>query len=107
MNLNKNHKEEIINSLTESLPILRKQLNMSQQELAKALSISRQTLVNIENKRYKMNWLTAFSLLMFFVLNPLTLKLLKPLGLLTVELLNQSPILNDILSISSKHTKNE
>ncbi|TJX13157.1 helix-turn-helix domain-containing protein [Tissierella creatinini] len=102
MNLENKDKDIIINALTESLPTLRKQLDLSQQDLAKALSISRQTLVNIENKRSKMNWITAFALLMFFALNPLTLKLLKPLGLFTDNLLKTTPILNEVLNLFSR-----
>jgi DNA-binding XRE family transcriptional regulator len=37
MNLDNNEKDTIISALTESLPILRKQLDLSQQDLAKTL----------------------------------------------------------------------
>ena len=102
MDLNTKEKEEIINAISDNLAILRKQLNLSQQDLAEKLNISRQTITNIENHRSKMNWITAFSLLMFFVLNPATMKLLKPLGLITESLLNSSPILKQIFNFKTK-----
>lgn len=102
IDLNCKEKEEIINILSDNLSTLRKQLNLSQQDLADKLSISRQTVTNIENHRSKMNWITAFSLLMFFLLNPLTMRLLKPLGLISESVLNSSSILKQLFNFKHK-----
>lgn len=105
MDLNNNEKEDIIKALSNNLPTLRKQLNLSQKDLADKLNISRQTIVNIENNKSNMNWVTAFSILMFFVLNPVTLKLLKPLGVLTDNFIKDSSILDSLASFISNFKK--
>lgn len=98
MDLSNKEKEDIIKALSNNLPTLRKQLNLSQKDLADKLSISRQTIVNIENNKSNMNWVTAFSILMFFVLNPVTSKLLKPLGILTDSFIKGSNIIDSLAS---------
>lgn len=105
MDLNNKEKEDIIKALSNNLPTLRKQLNLSQKDLADKLNISRQTIVNIENNKSKMNWITAFSILMFFVLNPVTLRLLKPLGVLTDNFLKDSSIIDSLSSFISNFKK--
>lgn len=105
MDLNNKEKEDIIKSLSNNLPTLRKQLDLSQKDLADKLNISRQTIVNIENNKSNMNWITAFSILMFFVLNPLSSKLLKPLGILTDKVIKDSNILDALGSFISNFKK--
>lgn len=105
MDLNNKEKEDIIKALSNNLPTLRKQLNLSQKDLADKLNISRQTIVNIENNKSNMNWITAFSILMFFVLNPVTLRLLKPLGVLTDNFIKDSSIIDSLTSFISNFKK--
>ena len=46
-------RNEAIDKMTDNLKVLRNKLNLTQDELAGKIGISRQTLVNIENrKRY-------------------------------------------------------
>lgn len=105
MDLSNKEKNDIIKALSNNLPTLRKQLDLSQKDLADKLNISRQTIVNIENNKSNMNWVTAFSMLMFFVLNPVTLKLLKPLGVLTDNFIKDSNIIDSLISFISNFKK--
>ncbi len=105
MDFSDQEKENIIKQLSNNLPTLRKQLDLSQKEFADKLNISRQTIVNIENNKSTMNWVTAFSILMYFALNPLTLKLLKPLGILTDNFIKDSSIIEGLTSFISSLKK--
>ena len=59
-------KDEFIATLTPNLPALRTQAEISQEELANLLGISRQTYSAIERKVRKMAWSTYLSLVLFF-----------------------------------------
>ena len=80
--LDDKQKEEITSALAENLPVLRSKLGLSQEELAKKIGVTRQTIINIE-KNKKMGWTTALALLMLFAFNPISAVLLAPLGILT------------------------
>lgn len=84
--LDEKQKEEITSALAENLPVLRSKLGLSQEELAKKIGVTRQTIINIE-KNKKMGWTTALALLMLFAFNPVSAVLLAPLGVLTSGLL--------------------
>lgn len=52
------NKEKLIANMTENLPVLRAKLSLSQVQLAGKVGISRQTIMNIENKKRGMAWNT-------------------------------------------------
>ena len=79
-------KDEFIASLTPNLPALRTHAEISQEELANLIGISRQTYSAIERKIRKMSWNTYLSLVLFFDHNQKTHKMLRKLSLFPKEL---------------------
>lgn len=79
-------KDEFIATLTPNLPALRTQAEISQEELANLLGISRQTYSAIERKVRRMAWSTYLSLVLFFDHNQKTHKMLRMLSLFPKEL---------------------
>lgn len=69
-------KNELIKKMVNNLPLLRKALNLSQEQLAIHIGVSRYTLISIEKKQRKMTWNTFLSLLLIFTKNSETDKLL-------------------------------
>lgn len=65
-------KDYFIEKLTDELPVLRSTINITQEDLAEAVGISRQTYNAIEGGKRKMSWNTYLALLMFFDYNPRT-----------------------------------
>jgi len=59
-------KKECIAALVPELKLLRAKANISQDDLAKILSISRQTYCQIENGNKDMSWNVYLSLILFF-----------------------------------------
>jgi DNA-binding XRE family transcriptional regulator len=55
---------ELISVMIKALPVFRTSINLTQEQLAFKLGISRQTVVSIENGKQKMSW-TVFLALMF------------------------------------------
>jgi len=98
-------KELVMQNLCENLPILRKKLGLTQEDLAQQLGITRQTIASFEAKKRKMNWVTAVALLMFFSLNVSTSVLLGPLGILSKNVINAIPILGGVVDFAVKHFK--
>lgn len=80
-------KEYYINKLIENLPVLRAKLQLSQQELANVLGVSRQQIVAIENGKRNMSWNIFLSLLLIFSRNKETKKLLKVFDIWNDELI--------------------
>lgn len=74
------NKEELIDILTEELPILRAKIGITQEELCEAIGISRQTYSSIETKKKKMSWNVYLSLIMFFIHNEKTVALIEAIG---------------------------
>lgn len=95
--LSDDEKDTIMNNLSENLPILRKKSGMTQDDLAKQLGVTRQTIVNIELKKTKLNWAMTISIIMFFMLNSSTIALLAPLGILTKSVFKNIPILGGVI----------
>ena len=69
-NFSKEEKEALIDRLTVELPALRGAVKASQDEIANAIGVSRQTYGAIECQKRKMNWNTYMSLILFFDYNP-------------------------------------
>lgn len=74
------NKDELINILTEELPILRAKIGITQEELCEAVGISRQTYSAIETKKRKMSWNIYLSLIMFFIHNEKAVPLIEAIG---------------------------
>ena len=72
--------------MTDNLSLLRKAINLTQEELAEIIGLSRYTLMAIENKQRKMTWNTFLSLLLVFQANDKSRKLMEMLGIYTEEL---------------------
>lgn len=70
-------KEELIEILTDALPILRASIGISQGELADFIGISRQTYCALEQKKRIMSWNTFLSLFLFFTSNNKANNLMK------------------------------
>ena len=74
-------KDKFIATLTPNLPALRTQAEISQEELANLIGISRQTYSSIERKVRRMAWSTYLSLVLFFDHNQKTHKMLRRSGI--------------------------
>lgn len=75
--VNKNEKEELIQTLTGTLPVLRAAIGISQGEIAEYIGVSRQTYCAFEIGKRQMSWNTFLSLFLFFISNAETNNLLK------------------------------
>lgn len=59
-------KDLLISKLTEYLPTLRGTVKVSQEQIANAIGVSRQTYNSIELKKRKMSWNTYMALVFFY-----------------------------------------
>ena len=84
--LDEAQKEQLIEILTSKLKVLRAEMKISQQDLAKRLGISRQTYVAIENKTQKLAWNNFLALLLIFKSNDETAKMIDWIGAYPTEL---------------------
>lgn len=75
--VNKSEKEELIQTLTGALPVLRAAIGISQGEIAEYIGVSRQTYCAFEIGKRQMSWNTFLSLFLFFISNAETNNLLK------------------------------
>lgn len=65
-------RNELIMTLTAELPVLRARLGVSQEVLASAIGVSRQTYSAIETKAKKMSWTVFMALIAVWDLNEAT-----------------------------------
>jgi len=70
-------KEELMEILTNELPVLRAKVGLSQQELANRMGVSRQTYGMIETKKQKIAWQSFITLLLLFKNNPDTARIIE------------------------------
>lgn len=82
-------KEKYIDALTNELPILRAKADISQEDLAKIIGISRQNYGWIERKDRRMSWNTYLSLIFFFDYNQSTHKMIRALSAFPTELVDR------------------
>lgn len=73
---------QLIDILTEELPVLRARLRISQADLARGIGISRQTYSLIETKKQRMTWVTYMAMIAFFSADKRSRKALIELGLI-------------------------
>lgn len=85
MENNEINREKLIRNMTENLPMLRTRLGLTQEELADKIGVSRSTILSIENKKREMTWNTFLSLILLFIKNEATNKLLNILEIYTEE----------------------
>ena len=78
--------------LANELPVLRARLDLSQEDVAERIGVSRQTYNMIETKRRDMTWNTCVSLVTLFASNEKTRKLM---GINS----NLLELLNDIMIV--------
>ena len=58
--------DEYIKRMTKNLPVLRTSVNLTQKQLGKAIGMSRQTIVAIENGKRPLPWYLYLSLVLVF-----------------------------------------
>lgn len=80
-------KDSFIATLTPNLAILRTQADISQEELANLIGVSRQTYSSIERKIRRMSWSTYLSLVLFYEHNQKTHKMIRQLSIFPYELI--------------------
>ena len=66
--------------MTKNLPILRMALGLTKDELGNLIGLSRYTIMSIENGKRKMTWNTFLLLILIFIKNDETDRLLGPLN---------------------------
>lgn len=81
------YKESYIEVLTENLLPLRTKADITQEELASMIGVSRQTYYAIETNRRAMSWNTYLSLVMFFDTNVNTHSLLREMNAYPMDLM--------------------
>lgn len=59
-------KKQLIDNLKRNLTVLRSKADMSQEEIAMIIGISRQTYCSIENSNREMTWTTYLALIFLF-----------------------------------------
>ena len=84
----KKEKNRLIESLTKNLPVLRAQAEISQEQLALAVSISRQTYSAIETEKRAVSWLVYMAFILYFNSNIKTNSLLHTIVDLPEEIQN-------------------
>lgn len=80
-------KDNFIATLTPNLTVLRIKAEISQEELANLIGVSRQTYSAIERKIRKMAWSTYLSLVLFYDHNQKTHKMIRQLAIFPQELI--------------------
>lgn len=86
MSINKIEQEKYIKLMSENLSVLRAKINLSQEELADVLGVTRQTISAVENEQRNMSWPIFLSLILIFLKNKETKRLIILLGIYTKEL---------------------
>ncbi|EKQ55452.1 MULTISPECIES: helix-turn-helix domain-containing protein [unclassified Clostridium] len=79
-------REKVKTNMADNLAMLRTKLELTQVQLANLIGVSRHTIMQVENKKAKLSWNTFLSLLLIFIKNPDTDKLLNILEIYTDEL---------------------
>lgn len=86
MSVSNINRDELVVAMSSNLSVLRLKLNLSQEDLAEILGITRQTISAIESGQRQMTWLTFLSLILIFLKNKETKRLMILLGIYTKDL---------------------
>ena len=78
--INEVDRAELMEVLTDELPVLRAKIGISQKELSNIIGVSRQTYSAIESKKRSMSWNVFLSLILFFEHNEKTREMLSGIG---------------------------
>ena len=70
--LSDDEKKAFVNALMPELALLRAKAEVSQEQIANLIGVSRQTYNAVEMQKRKMTWNTYMSLILFFDYNPNT-----------------------------------
>jgi len=84
--LDETRKNQLIDILTKELKVLRAKAEISQQELANRMGVSRQTYGMIETKKQRMTWNHFMALLLLFISNEGTAEIIDRIGVFPPEL---------------------
>ena len=87
--LTEEEKDKFIDALTPELALLRVKAEISQEEIANLIGISRQTYGSIERKARKMSWNTYLSLILFYDYNKKTHKMIRNISAFPHELIKR------------------
>ena len=98
--MTKDEKNALMKAMADNLPILRSKLNLSQEELAVLLGVTRQTISSFESNQRKMTWSVFLALILIFFRNEPTKRLLVALNIYTPEL-------NRFLNVSDAQANGE
>ena len=71
-NKRETEKKEVIQIMTEALPILRAAIGISQADISEYIGVSRQTYCAMEQSKREMSWSNFLSLFSFFYANEKT-----------------------------------
>ena len=85
-------REKLVEQFREELPVLRAKRRLSQENVAEAIGISRQTYSMIETGKKEMSWTIFLALVTFFQSDTKTKKLLE-----------HTPNFSDLQSILNKY----
>lgn len=75
----------LMDNMVNNLPALRKVLGVSQEGLADMVGLNRSSIAAIENHKRKLSWDTFLALVLIFIKNPATDKLLNVMEIYTDE----------------------
>ena len=87
--LSPSEKNDYIEKLTTKLAALRAHANISQEDLANILGVSRQTYCAIESRKRALPWSTYLSLIFFYDAVEETSQMVRELGVYPTELIAQ------------------
>ncbi len=82
-------KDAFIATLTPNLTVLRTKAEISQEDLANLIGVSRQTYSSLERKVRKMSWSTYLSLVLFYDHNQKTHKMMRQLAIFPQKLITR------------------
>ena len=77
------NRELLIERMADNLPVLRKKLKMTQEDLGDVIGMSRYTVMLIETKKRKLTWNNFLALMLLFEKNENTKVLVRALDIYT------------------------
>jgi DNA-binding XRE family transcriptional regulator len=88
-------KEQLSDTITNELKVLRAKADISQQELADRMGVSRQTYGMIETRKQRMTWSQFLALLLLFKSNEGTADIINRIGAYPPDLEKYIKLSND------------